>query len=483
MTHYQISNPHSSEEIVVSPHMPVFSNKPDLHKFWSGVVAGAGILPDVRSVARPVLVSGPSDDISSLRSVRVSFEEDQETNPSAAGRHKGIQIPRKPVSRKCATTSDSHHSSLFSIRRQNHAGCDERSSTWRESNPRNLDGSSDLISLGTRPSLVSIATITHSDSTEGSSFEDEVRGAHEMASAALPIRMRDEQISPSVPTTTPPENTIDLPSSVYPNYPQQSHGLPNLPRRASGHPRSPLYISQIATSSSPDNRRQSIPSTSESDVLGQIEMLSIGHPATEPARAKSRHNPFPLSHTRRPSQKRYFSPFDPTLSVPPHPFSAVRRAVSFTPSLPSASPSSSLSSSSTPLNSPFHSYSNITYSGPSLTPPPTQTPNYTIYNDRLPASSQPRTPVGLSTNGLPRNGLPSVQVGAFTAPTLNRNATWQRSSDTHIPGSPIRARVRVPGMRLDDQENARHDSEIERRWRRQASLAGSRLSLESDDSE
>lgn len=461
--HLTASRYKSSEDIgiIATPQMPLFSNKPDLHKFWSGVVAGAGVLPEVQSAARSVLVSEPADDVSSLRSFSASIEENQDmgqdiegTEPSysrtrhRAGYHAACGVSSEPhehgITHKRdnsvmnqddsgASTQEGLLSrrplSLFPVRGHGHAADGVRSLRRRDSNVRNLDGPCDPLSLVDELSGASWATAVQSRSLESSSLEDEL------------------QDSIDFPTTLPRLQ-----------HPRQISGLPFSRRRTSGHPGSPLCVSQSALSSSPDPLSIPPPDINEFDrlgVLGQMERLGIGN-----------------SRSASPA----FSPYNSALTVPPHPFSGVRRAVSFTPALPSAPPS--LSSSSSPYAFPLHS----NQLDRSLTPPPLpHSPNYTVYNDRLPASSQPQTPAGLSTNGVPRNGLPSIYRGAFTAPVeVTRNARQQQSRNPYHFESPTR-RGRM--MRLEDQENERHDIERERRWRRQASMAAVGLATESDDSD
>lgn len=71
-------SPSSSEgsDIVAAPQMPVFSKRPDMRKFWAGVMAGAGVLPEIQSThaIRPVQMSEPSDLIAGLQSARGSIE-------------------------------------------------------------------------------------------------------------------------------------------------------------------------------------------------------------------------------------------------------------------------------------------------------------------------------------------------------------------------------------------------------------------------
>ncbi|MCJ1405304.1 hypothetical protein MMC11_008531 [Xylographa trunciseda] len=142
----------------------------------------------------------------------------------------------------------------------------------------------------------------------------------------------------------------------------------------------------------------------------------------------------------------------PTLPPLPPPFSSTRRLVSFNLALPSSSPTNPFTSPahpsppqphSTHLRNPFHAPSPHTHQPspasrspartiplhytPSPSPPPPTTPHRSmrIYNDALPALSQPRTPLGL-----PRHGV-YAGVGAYTAPVQgSRGRTDQGQGNT-----------------------------------------------------
>ena len=150
--------------------------------------------------------------------------------------------------------------------------------------------------------------------------------------------------------------------------------------------------------------RQLSPQSSNTS-LRPISQLSSGFTNSPTRRSLSPLAP-PFTPRKTPNQP------NPPLALPTHAFSAVRRTVSFA----SPSNSSSPSPSRAPFSTPPYSFNNLPI-GPLRTPPPPRTPQYVIYNDRLPASIQPQTPVGLPSNGIPSGGLPGVNYGgAFTAP-------------------------------------------------------------------
>ena len=214
------------------------------------------------------------------------------------------------------------------------------------------------------------------------------------------------------------------------------------------------------------------------------------------------------SFSRSPDQPT--PPGEPTLPVLPPPFSATPRRISSNQVLPSSSPTNPFttphhyatshdpthtSSSPDPLaepmnpfRTPLHPHTrpstpaphtaarpptrNPRHFIPSPSPPPTTSSRRSlrVYNDSLPASSQPQTPVGL-----PRNGLPPMNSigGAYTAPAGGRALRRQgfeqsgRQSPTRRPGAWMtRAWRGVSGANLNgEQENLGVESEVERRVR------------------
>lgn len=149
----------------------------------------------------------------------------------------------------------------------------------------------------------------------------------------------------------------------------------------------------------------------------------------------------------------------------PPPFSTKRRLVSFdlaghplpqnpltSPINPSPSNAGEIETSSPhpPASSTRNSWRTPSYTGPeqqqhqpssppreywdspepsviAMLTPPNQTGPFRVYNDALPASSQPQTPVGLTRGGL--NSMPFLERGAFTAPVGTRararRAFWE----------------------------------------------------------
>ena len=115
---------------------------------------------------------------------------------------------------------------------------------------------------------------------------------------------------------------------------------------------------------------------------------------------------------------------------------------------------------------------------PPLPPPPQHTPHrrIRIYDDSLPASSQPQTPVGL-----PRHGVPLMQMaGAYTAPAAPASTRRTVTPDSFLE-SPTRIGVtftrdrsarmtRVP--RNSDQENDGVEIEMRRTRLRQSEGRG-----------
>lgn len=296
----------------------------------------------------------------------------------------------------------------------------------------------------------------------------------------------------------------------------------NIRRRCSGLPRSPLYMSQAAASSSPEKRPY--PSTNSDDdciddaygPLSQssrrrshkttyisrsdnypyssseaslpstrpdsVERLSIEEPlqktlSTYPQSSSTELNnyyhqepitlsPNPRLNSSPASSHHTESPYTlpslpshrrrrPNASVlpsplPPYPFSATPRTVSF-----------NLVNSSSPRSPPPSPPATTPYSTPSPTPR-----RLAVYNDRLPAASQPQTPARLPRNGLPAMsaqmpGSAGSGIGIMvqTAPVGNRRS---RANSQRV--TPTRRRM----MESEDQENWGLVGEAGRRLARRA---------------
>lgn len=151
--------------------------------------------------------------------------------------------------------------------------------------------------------------------------------------------------------------------------------------------------------------------------------------------ASSRRNTSPYSIPSPSTPRNHLS--SPTL--PPHPFSATPRTISFSLPLSPTSPSA--------LNPTVPSFS------------PSRTPRrMTVYNDNLPAASQPQTPARLPLNGLPAMSLENpfgIGIGvAQTAPA----GIGRRRRDSVRPTTPTRR-----GRAIEDQENLGVEVEARRR--------------------
>ena len=572
--------------IIAAPQMPLFSKKPDLHKFWSGVMIGAGVLPDMQHVVtgKPVMVSGSASVSSRVHSAKASLQEDFDNRCALDGDSYKIGTNIHDQARACRNTTYPHD--LNRLPRLSHAEVDHESGVnsglsqallaltqehnsyghrpssfslrdriqfnrardqvptlrRRDSHLGNLDGSSDPFPRQEDPEGEAAAIVGHFGEAEGSlDYEQSPcthNGRYSASLADLGIQGNSSlHVSPFRPDV-PMDCSTSASSSLAPQLPLP---IDNLHRLSSAHPRSPLYISQVPSSSSPEKRPRPPSHADELDFHQQMEMMSLqprrrkrykrrsqsypyvlseAEPISDglddssrprnntpisirqkptsivpeisctylsPPSIRGHHDPMSpspgstisattvsparcdLSPSSNPLTPHRYSPWNPPLPVPPHAFSAVRRAVSFTPTLQSATPSPSFTPQNTPLPT---GHEHLTLSG---TPPTQQTPSYEVYNDRLPASSQPQTPRGLPTNGVPRSGLPSIYRGAFTAPAGIARRARQRGSGNAQDESPTRQGIRRTGLHLDDQENERHGFETERRWRRRASLRGLRL--------
>lgn len=273
----------------------------------------------------------------------------------------------------------------------------------------------------------------------------------------------------------------------------------NFRRRSNGLPRSPLYISQAVASSSPEKRPQAFSNDSDEDVMKSPSLLNQPPRRRKTYKPRSESYPFNVSEkslsssyadeisetgetgylsaeessprssppeydnsdrggsissspipklwpspvrSKRSTSPHSFQSFPTPIALPPlppRPFSATRRTTSGTIALP-ASPVPPLFS---PPPSP-------TRSSPSTTPR-----RIRIYNDRLPASSQPQTPARLPRNGLPHMPY-GIGIGIQTAPAGNGR---RRRSSIGVASTPTRRR----GRTTEDQENLGLGAEISRR--------------------
>lgn len=273
----------------------------------------------------------------------------------------------------------------------------------------------------------------------------------------------------------------------------------NFRRRSNGLPRSPLYISQAVASSSPEKRSQAFSNDSDEDVMKSPSLLNrpprrrktykprsesypfnvsekslsssyadeisetgeTGYLSAEESSPRSsppeyntsdlggsissspipklRPSPVRSKHSTSPHSFRSFQTPISLPPLPPRPFSATRRTTSGTIALP-ASPV-------LPIFSPPPS---PTRSSPSTTPR-----RIRIYDDRLPASSQPQTPARLPRNGLPHMPY-GIGIGIQTAPAGNGR---RRRGSVGVASSPTRRR----GRSTEDQENLGLEVEISRR--------------------
>lgn len=273
----------------------------------------------------------------------------------------------------------------------------------------------------------------------------------------------------------------------------------NFRRRSSGLPRSPLYISQAVASSSPEKRPQAFSNDSNEDVMKSPSLLNRPPRRRKTYKPRSESYPFDISETslsssyadeiseagetsylstegssprssppeydnsdrggsissspipklrpssvrpRRSTSPHSFRSFQNPIALPPlppRPFSATRRTTSGTIALPAS-----------PVPRIFSPPPSPTRSSPSTTPR-----RIRIYDDRLPASSQPQTPARLPRNGLPHMPY-GIGIGIQTAPAGNGR---RRRGSIGVASTPTRRR----GRTTEDQENLGLGAEFSRR--------------------
>ncbi|KAL9639386.1 MAG: hypothetical protein Q9204_001113 [Flavoplaca sp. TL-2023a] len=234
-----------------------------------------------------------------------------------------------------------------------------------------------------------------------------------------------------------PESEFITPDHALQDGYSHSHSLQHMRSRSGGLPRSRLYISEVAASSSPEKRQRS---TAGSD----LPMVSSNNTGSAPGRVRKKYKRPPTSPApRTPSHSNPLSP----IHMPTSENASYARSP-YAPTTP-ASQSSSISLHPTPIS---------------------------IYNDNLPSQSQPQTPIGLPRNGLPRMYYPNPY---YTAPARHSGFGTGRARVMGNPDvftSPTRADGGQglgvigdgrPGQGRSEQENVSVDVERERREQRQ----------------
>lgn len=273
----------------------------------------------------------------------------------------------------------------------------------------------------------------------------------------------------------------------------------NFRRRSNGLPRSPLYISQAVASSSPEKRQQAFSNDSDEDVPKSPSLLTQPPRRRKTYKPRSESYPFNISEkslsssyadeiselgetgylsaqessprssppeydnsdrggsissspipnlrpspirSKRSTSPQSFRSFQTPIALPPlppRPFSATRRTTSGTIALPAS-----------PVPQNFSPPPSPTRSSPSTTPR-----RIRIYDDSLPASSQPQTPARLPRNGLPHMPY-GIGIGIQTAPAGNGR---RRRGSIGVATTPTRRR----GRTTEDQENLGLGAEFSRR--------------------
>ena len=519
---YRFPRPPSAQPpLIRNLQMPLFATDEERRQYWSRVGAAAGAHPHVRSVTSgtPIMINNSPSPRSMIQASNASFEsddgsiqeyDDQESSESdhalpshesggddpedESKQHSEASSPTRSTVESGHDRED-HESQVDSLmaqfpymarrhrlsfsshrRRASPRGTPEEIDhiQRRTENP-DFDGSSDRHPLDDDPGSAQSAaesqyTTAHSSLHE---YPDTTQELRANSTVLDPNDLEVRRVTEMLEASSPFKDTPDQSTTTSPPQPRPL----SIIRRSEGLPRSPLYISQEAVSSSPEKRPR--PPDDATELSESLEALSIQPRRAKRYKRRSQSYPFMQSeadnshglekgdssqdpyHTtqsdlsslqlaslpdndpcllgtqasnssvcstsRGSSEKsstgspshRSLSPLAPPLTpqhirspiqppLPPHAFSAVRRTVSF--ALPSDSSSLSPTSPAPLQTGPF---SAVRFSRP--TPPPT--PRYRVYIDRMPASIQPQTPVGLPRNGIPNGGLPGVGLGgAHTAP-------------------------------------------------------------------
>ena len=524
--------PTTQAPIIRRLQLPLFTNDEERRQYWSQIGADTGDHPQFPSVTTgtPTVTNNSPSSQSIIQASSVSLEsddgstqayDDEESNESnydlqsyesdggdredeskghseanslirstAEGGHHSEDYESQVDSATVQSTSAPRRRRLSMSFRRRRAS---RRDTPEQINPiqprqtenADFDGSSDRHPLDDDdPSPAQSATESQY-TTAHNSLHEESGATQELQASSTALILIDPEVRHITEMLEVSSLFRDTPDQSTTTSPPQPHQL-SMIRRSGGLPRSPLYISQEAVSSSPEKR--SPPNEGETKLSESLEALSIQPRRAKRYKRRSQSYPYMQSEadnshsnqndsssqelyhstlsdlprlqtqdstdndasllnpqgsnstllspshgssdqssTGSPSRRslsplappftprQFRSPMQPPL--PPHAFSAVRRTVSF------ASPSDSSSLSPT---GPAR-FQSVPYTSNNLpvrrlrTPSRARTPQYVVYDDSLPATMQPQTPVGLPNNGVPNGGLPGVGLGgAYTAPVEGR---------------------------------------------------------------
>ncbi|MCJ1371877.1 hypothetical protein MMC20_003097 [Loxospora ochrophaea] len=273
-----------------------------------------------------------------------------------------------------------------------------------------------------------------------------------------------------------------------PNNATDSASLSYIARRPRNYKRRSQSYSYVESEAWNDETATNGPNNDDSDST-----ISSG-PASSPpkpfhgSQSVLKHSPSAARHHYRNECLDYAFLMDeprssPALPALPPPFSSNARNVSINPLFPSSSsdsaglpspsnfalPSgfrtatSSAQSSPSPIPSPYNMQSQLSQPlmrhVPSPTPPLPTTPyrSMRVYDDSLPASSQPQTPMDSRSVG-----LPIARNAAYTAPV---GALGRHQYYTALPTrTPTRERRQRNGIRGAEQENVGLEAEGLRAW-------------------
>ncbi|KAI4274223.1 MAG: hypothetical protein LQ337_004075 [Flavoplaca oasis] len=362
-------------------------------------------------------------------------------------------------------------------------------------NEMDVDGSSD-----TGPHLHHHRSVSSLQDFEpgliGMPFGAQARRAELAASRNASVDSASIHPSCPEPEFTTPEHALQDGYS-------HSHSLQHMRSRSGGLPRSRLYISEVAASSSPEKRQRSaagsdfpmVSSNNTGSAPGRVRKkykrrdsfsfagseLSDGHshptsatyssenPFRRPPRS-SPPEPIPLdslhynSSPRSPEHHRdssFFgspsvyahgssihSPNHSSYDLPSYDYSSLPRQPFHPLPIPTSSAPRTPSHSNplTPIQMPTSENASYIRSPYAPTTPASQSSSIglhpthiSIYNDNLPSHSQPQTPIGLPRNGLPRMYYPNPY---YTAPARHGGFSTRRAGVVGNPDvftSPTRA--------------------------------------------
>ena len=469
----------NSRDVIDEPSLSIISDQPvsqESRRFWDSIVADATALDSGRHVLeqrwinalfqqaqliKPQEVTPPKailshvtspSEVSSRTSISHAGSLDTDSEDSASDKENKDEEVVKVVVPKRRQTFFNFHQRTHHHRRQEGIASQQTCSGQTD-----MDGPADSWASEVNEYNRAVDSDTRPDELSDQPWRR--KGSSDSVSTEIDLHVEVSMIAS--PSSSSASQQDDQSTPLLPVLPRCLDAARYLSRNL---PRSRLYISQAAKSSSPEKQAYSLkadagPCVEESSGIPSRHgrrhrryiprSQSYSFENSEPFDTRSTQEPNPTegdriqnfsesnfasppsSHpeeSRTRETQRPITPSRGSATGPPRlppPFSTTPRNVSFdvgatsptTPSTHSHSSPTHVALSPPFSSTPPNQHVSPARYVPSPSPPIPMTPyrSMRVYNDNLPRSSQPQTPVGLR-----RHGIPSMANPLFTAPQLGR---------------------------------------------------------------